>query len=310
MCRVLTENSLHETRKFLNEFLPFAVQNQSEYFALFSAKRSRVLELVTLLTLIKFSQTLSVEDLISSNIDDIYLRFSRENSTELLDNLHLDQEHFSACWRAIFACSIRNIPVKINGNITKAMQRYRREKMPLKHLLQDVHDIKLHRKDLEHALNPWLHLNRDLKRIPVESGFTIEETLFEKAAFLLKDEQPTDLIRSIFYPPSRNDSGIECGLVYEKFADQIVSSNSILVINPSPEILLKWSDDVRFQSKNIYFACVDLTIANLYPFSLFPSNYERFPIEKEFHFYKCVFQPIRIIHLAFPDTKQLFRHIS
>ena len=270
LCQALADADLLNTRKFLRNFFPFILQSPTAYFSIFASNTKRIPELLSLLVLLNFAQKIIPSEQLTSDCEALYHRFCDETPREITDSLFRDSGHFCRCWQAIFLHPLTHIPVKTNGNIASAIRRFQKEKVPLTHLLQDIHDIKLHRNKLENAINPWLVSQRNIKKFPVEGGLTTEETLFEKASFLLKDERPTDLIRSIFYPPSRNDSALECSFVFSEFAEQVAPCHSAIVVNPSPDFLITWFGDSRTRDKSACFICVSSVVADLYHLQ-FPS---------------------------------------
>lgn len=262
--RLLASNNLYKCRDFMDEFFPWLVVNWKEFLAAFSYEQSEGMKLAAIFAVLKYTSKYTSDSPINQlNAVEIY-----QNNPLLTtlweEQLKLQVHQFEQCWNAIFSYPLSPIWVQINGNIAGAIKIYRKWYVPLSKLLSDFCDIKRYKKQLESAIDPWKYLNRGIKKVPIEGGLSTDETLFEKAAWKIKDELPSDVIRSAFYPPSRNVSAFECGFLFENFAQIISPDTQVLVVNPSPDFILKCQTDHRFSLKNTHFAVPDETIASLY----------------------------------------------
>ena len=92
----------------------------------------------------------------------------------------------------------------------------------------------------------------------------------------MRNEAPTDVIRSLFYPKSANDSSFECSFLYAQFRYLVTSKGQhsrILIVHPSPDFIVKWITDQTVSNHcTTYFAVPNQIFAELYHYQ-FPKEY-------------------------------------
>lgn len=89
--------------------------------------------------------------------------------------------------------------------------------------------------------------------------------MFNFVAFKLKNEKATDVIRSAFYANARNDSAFECSFLFDQFMVCITEKSHVLIVNPSPDFLLKClSDACLSRALELHFTVPDETVAACY----------------------------------------------
>lgn len=174
--------------------------------------------------------------------------------------LSVDLQTYLSCCHAIFGIESYHRKFRQRPELRRAIKCYDQYKLPRTLLLSDYADVQMNRSELDHSYNPFLHLQRNIKKIPVESGTTDWEDAFNTAAFKIKREKASEVIQHLFYPEIRDDSGMECS-VFLHSCLQYVPFGKILVVNPSPEFLTEWTS--RFE-KNTTFYVTDNTVSTLY----------------------------------------------
>ena len=78
----------------------------------------------------------------------------------------------------------------VNGTISEAIKTYEANGVPLRQLLSDYNDVLTYPSELKKALNPWLYLTKGIKNLPVVSGVSVAETLFNVSAMSLYRQKP------------------------------------------------------------------------------------------------------------------------
>lgn len=153
--------------------------------------------------------------------------------------------------------------IKKNGTINKAIEEYRKWRVPMRVLLTDYLAVKSKGNRLAEAENPWAYNYKGIEGHEVESGVSVDESLFRFAAMSLKGQKPTDVINAAFFANKRrNDGSFEIGYVLPLFMGQISNAKNILVVNPSPDMICE-IENSGHQGKH-YYAVTDETISNLY----------------------------------------------
>lgn len=161
------------------------------------------------------------------------------------------------------SCKLPKKSIKIRGGIKEAIEAYKKRHVPLRLLISNFLAVKAGGNDLIDAENPWAYYYKDLQGYEVESGVSVDETLFRFATMRIKNEKPTDLINAVSYAGKyRNDISFEIGYLIPFFLKAIRKHDSILVVNPSPDIIIE-IEGVNHQGK-VTYAIVDDTIAQLY----------------------------------------------
>ena len=164
----------------------------------------------------------------------------------------------------MFSYPLTTISAKTNTAIAQMIKQAKKYQIPSPNVLYLYSQIKQNRDKLEEAFNPWIYTKRIDGGVE-ERGYSAEEVFFEKNLWKCKNELPTDIIRSLFYPPSRNVTAIECGFLYDSFARSVAIGDKVLIVNPSPDYLLQYMrDDTLSKGIDTWFAVTDKTVADLY----------------------------------------------
>ena len=162
---------------------------------------------------------------------------------------------------------IRTLPEKpvdkTKNNIIEVIREYRRFKLPMRQLLNDFYFAASAAKNSKTIFRPWPYYYKKATGLNIEGGVSGAELFFEEMTTKLKNELPTDVINACFYAgKERNDYSIEVGYLLPEFSNLLKSSDTILVVNPSPDIVLQF-ESVRAPEKCI-FALPDKTVSGLY----------------------------------------------
>jgi hypothetical protein len=171
-----------------------------------------------------------------------------------------------------------HITIKTNGKIKKAIDSYRKKLVPMTIFLTHYLAVKSKGDLLAEALNPWSYFFKGIEGHEIESGVSVEETLFNQSAMTLPKELPSNVINAAFYiNKHRNDYDFEIGYLLPLFIETISSDDNVLIINPSPNMICNFEKSGRECRKKMY-AVPDEAVAKLYKFQ-FP-NSEFFPFEQ------------------------------
>ena len=248
---------------FFDFVSPFIIADRTVFLTFFSAP-IRPLSLVKYMVLtIAFSEQAGDSPLpFSPDKYEKLKSFFAENSM----SISFDYERFSPFWTALHGTPLFKTDIKIRGNLNTAMRLYKKYNLPFRKLLDDYAIVLRFQDELETAINPWAYVNKALGR-EKEQGLSVEETLFEEAAYKLKKEHPTDVIRALFYGGNRNDSAFECSFLLEQFVKLLndhPSSSDILIVNPCPDFLLSFHERSKDTSRSFCFAVRDDVTASLY----------------------------------------------
>lgn len=111
-----------------------------------------------------------------------------------------------------------HITIKTNGRIKKAIDSYRKKQVPMSLFLTNYLAVKSKGDQLVQAENPWAYFYKGVEGYEVESGVSIDETLFRFSTMSIKNEMPSDVINAAFYNnKNRNDSDFEIGYLFPIF---------------------------------------------------------------------------------------------
>lgn len=96
---------------------------------------------------------------------------------------------------------------------------------------------------------------------PEYDPLELDYTLNEAAKEIAKIRHPSDFLRALRQNKDTDDTAIEIDFVQMHFLKNLMIGDDILVINPSPDFILNWPDDM---SNNVIF-CVEYEVeAELY----------------------------------------------
>ncbi len=108
--------------------------------------------------------------------------------------------------------------IKTNGRIKNAIDAYRSRQVPLRLLLTNFLAVKSKGDELAEADNSWAYFYKGIEGYEVESGVSVDESLFIFSTMEIKNEKPTDVINASFYSnKKRNDSDFELGYLHTIF---------------------------------------------------------------------------------------------
>lgn len=153
-------------------------------------------------------------------------------------------------------------------NAVKALRSYciserPKKGIPLTAALELYAVAKLSPQEMGKALNSYEALMHE-KKIPFESGISNVEVIYDKYIFDIKKERPSSVIHGLFYPPSRDDSALECSLVLAELLSRDAAGIKLLIVNPSPAFLVELSNRTILGTYS--FAVFDNTLAKLYEY--------------------------------------------
>ena len=246
--RMETERLL-EPKRFFSVFSPYIVANPAAYLSRFSGKGGKMFYPMVMLILL-LEENAAGPGSVPKETTDLIRKHA--------EGLKVDPEQLR---QDVFQIPFKTYDVKVPREIGSVMREYKKAGVSYHVILQDYYDVHRPSRQLETAINPWLKARRS-SGVPTEAGYTEEERLFGHAAFYLRPFHPTDVIRSLFYPNSVNDSGLECGFLYREFAARSRNGGKALVINPSPDFLLAW--DTRKEGTASFSVGEDSIVGCLY----------------------------------------------
>ena len=157
---------------------------------------------------------------------------------------------------------LKSIPIRVTGKIKQARDAYQKLKVPKQHLLEDYLAVKEYKLLDRDAANPWLYYHKGILGRDIESGMSADERLFNESAISLNKSLPTDVIKQLFYK-DRNDSALECGYLLRKLISDVTDDEKIMIVNPSPDMILT-TETKRSKSENNIYIVNDDTVARLY----------------------------------------------
>ncbi len=168
--------SLDEYRKFFDVFSPFIVADWEKFAAQFRNFQGDGIMLASLCYLLESSEEV-IRETGNYLLDwvDIYKR-DNSGTCYLSKIFSFNTDQFRQCWESVFVREHGVIKTKINGAISNAIKEYRAHFVPLERLLEDYYQIKKCGKAIEHAINPWRDIQRNIRKIPVETGVSVAET--------------------------------------------------------------------------------------------------------------------------------------
>jgi len=261
---LLRNNLFEDAYSFFAIFSPWIVADWSTFIGLQPSKKIDGKAQITLIKLLEWCKEFLPEESIFQT-DPITLFRSESEISKYWDKvLGFNDDLFPCYWNAVFFHNCPKIEVKVNGNITKTIKTYRRFLAPMTQLLENYWDALKNRNQLKYAANPW-QVRANMNHSPIESGLTAEGTLYNTTVFEIINEKATDVIRSAFYSISRNDSELECSFLFEQFAENLSRESRVLIVNPSPDLILKCMSDNRFADLDkLYFSVTDICVAQCY----------------------------------------------
>lgn len=173
------------------------------------------------------------------------------------EELSLKFSDFLMCFSRYLLKKCENIKVISKGKIKKALEIYRRFSMPNSKLFIDYCAAS----GLSgNPYNPWAEFKTNAG-INIKPGTSLDESAFNDAAWAIRNEKATDVIRNLFYPSYINDSGFEIGFLVPEFFEKI-HNEKCYVYNPSPDMILEIIN--RYGNKDVTYIVADHNVCTSY----------------------------------------------
>lgn len=188
-----------------------------------------------------------------------------------LNNLGVSQEEFERYWDAVHYLNAYN-PMISRPKVDAAIRSYKKMKVPMAMLLEQYASARnFTPEQLRKEINPWEYVQKSTNAVLQETGMSIDEKLFNSAAYQISREDPVDVVHSIFYK-GRDDSRIESALVHSEMLRIIKAARKSLIVNPSPAFLVEydriwknqWKKTKDKQVYEVVFAVKDHVLAFLF----------------------------------------------
>ncbi len=182
-----------------------------------------------------------------------------------------DIEAFISCWKSVHYYDCISQRMFIPLALQDTMTAYRKNKIPRSVLLShyvwltdhyDEWDEKTKKSPL---FNPWMACHETDELPQLEHGITLEESLFNDCVYKLakSNVKVTDIINGLYYR-NRGDSLVEKNILFPTIKLEIGNAERVLVVNPSPDFLVTYSEDYITRNKRTTFVTTDDTIAKAY----------------------------------------------
>lgn len=218
------------------------------------------------LSLVFAGNRLGTREMFSLYSDDVY----RSNKSDF-DFLGVSYDEFELYWNAVHYIDATS-PMRARQKIHDAVRVYKKMKAPKSVLLSQYALVRRYEPaDLRRVTNPWEYCQRSSGSVIQEKGMSVDEKLFNEAAYRISRENPTDVVQAVFYK-DRDDSKIESAMVRSEMKRLIRITKNTLVVNPSPAFLVELCNclsQVRDSRKNaavsnFTFAVNDEQVAYIY----------------------------------------------
>jgi integrase len=179
---------------------------------------------------------------------------------------------FFNCWESLNYYHVREKQLYIPTDLKKLMDLSVKHNIPHSVIFKQYADLKLFQKEIASAFNPWIEWRKQAGLSQVESGITLEETVFNENVLRLRKKKPTDVVNALFYK-TRNDVYVETCILMNNLRIEIEPKSSLLVVNPSPDFLTDFGQYDWFLDK-VIFAVPDSRIADVYKLQFQESGYQ------------------------------------
>ena len=152
--------------------------------------------------------------------------------------LGVSYEDFARYWYAVH-CLEATSPMRERKKINDAVRAYSKMKAPRSALLSQYALARRFDSDeLRTTANPWEYCQRSSDGVIQEKGMSIDEKLFNEAAYRISRENPADVIQGVFYK-DRDDSRNESAMDRSEVKRLTRAVRNTLVVNPSPAFLVE-----------------------------------------------------------------------
>ena len=270
LSRTLFQYNLHtDYYSFFEYFTPRLISQWDKLNSLTSSFSTLDLTVVLYLTVSETTKlNIGFDEIQHKMIAQVHQRVDRSVS-----HLNLSIETFTQIWEAVFYIPMPKLKVGFSKKLIEAVKFYREHKVSSYCLLQNYCQYNKHKTHIDDALNPWTEFQRSIEHKPAISGVTIAETAFNHIRDI-HNESPSDIIRASIYPhpefftkssgiivKPNNDGRFECSFLISEFEKVARVASKVLIVNPSPDFLLRWNDISSNRDcvctiavPNIYFA--------------------------------------------------------
>lgn len=171
----------------------------------------------------------------------------------------LDYDRYTACWRSVYLSPVADSDHRPSRSIRNAIRVYHDLYLPMTDLLHDYAQLYLSDDAVPHKIATRGNRRRTHTDTP-EGGKSNHDIELEAALHAIALKRPTDVIRGFFYTNTRNDVGFECTALIQQFSSMVDSSCRVLIVNPSPDMILH----MRLSCAELCFVIPNAAIANLY----------------------------------------------
>ena len=270
LCTDLADENLHnDYRDFFDTFAPYIVAKWDDFEAEFSDRSMEVP--IVLYHILKTTREsgLPLKSVSEEQLCELY------SSSRRLQG-HLSMDAFIRCWKAIYCFPIPKLNVPTSKNLVEIARLYRKHKVPGISLLKNYCLLNRYAKELEDAFNPWEEFQRSIKGNNAITGVSLEETVFNAVARILK-EKPSNVVRATLYPypelfgkkggegiAAHNDGRFECSFLMGEFEKLAASAKRILIVNPGPDFLVAWNRKLSQYACQCTVAASSVYVASAY----------------------------------------------
>lgn len=269
LCKLIRKVNFVDARAklFYQYFLPGTVSDTSLFSdsSLSSFNNGFVSCIMIHLAMISAVSTMGTREIFDCLPSDVFSLYKNN-----IEHYGVKYDEFERYWTAVHWVDATHSVCK-GQMIKNAVKVYQKYHVPVSVLLEHYAQINYFQpEDLRRELNPWEFITKKMKGHTPERGMSIDEKLFNDAAYKISRQCATDVIETLFYN-GRNDSAIECALVRTEMKRLHKTSNQCLIVNPSPSFLKEFDElweetgnDDGLQKENVTLAVNDEILVFLY----------------------------------------------
>lgn len=199
----------------------------------------------------------------SLSVSQTWLQQHYEAHSSLYQRISIDFDTYVKCWRSTHLTNLLDSTDRPRDTIVQAARLYHSLQLPMTDLLNDYASLYL--KADYTAMRTATRGARKTGRTTqlAEGGKSKTDLAFEQKLTALAQEQPTDVVRGLFYSSGRNDAGFECSYLLQRFWSTIGPDDRVLIANPSPD-LISYVLSKRTFCSSLCFVVADNTLASIY----------------------------------------------